>query len=69
MAGKPDFDVVVAQEYIDKSSSEKRTRWWKVGAGWTNKKGISFNICTLPGVSLSLFPVKTDDAGEQDDKF
>lgn len=70
---KPDFDVVIAQEYL--VGTEKRTRWWKVGAAWTNAKGISLTLCTMPGVSLVLFPAESDASpragggGKDEDKF
>lgn len=62
---KPDFKVVVAQSYTTKSGEEK-TRWYNVGAAWTGAKGISFNICTLPGVSLYLFPAEDADKTERE---
>ena len=52
MAGKrPDFDITVAVPYTDRDGHEK-TQWHNVGSGWSNDSGITFNICTMPGVKF-----------------
>jgi len=60
MGAMPKWDVVVAEGYKDDQGNDK-TRWTTVGAGWECKKGVNFNIVTMPGVKLFLFPRREND--------
>lgn len=42
---------------------QERMKWHEVGAGWQNQKGnISFNLITMPGVNLYVFPASSAEA-------